>query len=739
MENGENRRPWREKKLSWIYFIDQIKKDADFIYDEIDGNVYMFDCETARLSIWSEKWNAFTDVGVKNFLEQAKRVSGDKISEVSKGTRIFYKGIELQSKCVEKDTELLEFIDIKGELERSHINISRRGFTEKGEVYFEQQLYPGLLNSVRTVLRHLEKRAKENTEGNIHAKISRIVKKKCEEIVDGKDISVEALAIKKEELVALLVSVAVLSYFAMRDEWDILEKLDNRCGEKRIWHLIVEDINRILSESGNEKLVEELANLTSFFNIKAYDEKRKEHIERGFRDNRFNFTQIFLNNYHWAVIQIRRDFSKSWFSYLILLNGEEEGGFHKLISLPRTKKEENELEEWGKKICNTLGFVNDIGNSEQQFILNWMLKNIPTIGIFSNESGNIRVNVLYNRIYPSIYMNKNFKCLIVKRVLERAKKDGILRFSTITWQNREYISCVELPFAIYFIKRGYLSSNSYYKSIIPFDGELLQRWASILEEGEFLELKKKIEVLWDGMNVRQYFSKLSRDDGKDTEDIRQFLQNSDTDEVYFLITEIFDVILDKIADNGFKPKETFDSLLEPDEERVASWEKLYHDFARVHLLEMKADNQEEFETKQEIQSLMKSIKDNPGLSSLCSAWLYFSLYREDVFASKSEVRKFHKKYLEEHPEAKQKEEKMLQYLKSRLRYDVMEESIRENVTAYKEEWIDLIIELETRPVRQFQEERVNRERYFTSRLKAGYSEWLNTQASVKEEYKREDG
>ena len=77
-------------------------------------------------------------------------------------------------------------------------------------------------------------------------------------------------------------------------------------------------------------------------------------------------------------------------------------------------------------------------------MLNWILKNVPTVALFSDSSGNSRLNVLSSSINPSIYMNKNFKYLIINRILEKARKETSKRFSTMTWQGMEYLSCPNL-------------------------------------------------------------------------------------------------------------------------------------------------------------------------------------------------------------------------------------------------------------------------------------------------------
>ncbi len=154
MENIDFDRPWKNDKRSWIYYKDKIeekieqsngekvKRNPNIICEEVDGNMFLLDCETARLSIWSREWETFTDVGVSALINQVEQNGAWDSREVFKETKIYYKGIELQNNYIVVDAGILEFIDIKGELERKYININRQGFTEEGQQFFEEQLPP---------------------------------------------------------------------------------------------------------------------------------------------------------------------------------------------------------------------------------------------------------------------------------------------------------------------------------------------------------------------------------------------------------------------------------------------------------------------------------------------------------------------------------------------------------------------------------------------------------------------
>ena len=277
----EEKRPWREEKRSWILYKDKMQEIEDIILDEVDGNTYIFDCSSARLSIWSEKWQAFADIGVSRFLKQEEERKAGGETEVYRGTKIFYKGIEIQKKYREIDAELIEFIDIKGELSRNLINLSRGGFTREGENYLEKQLYPGLLAGVHRVLRHLEE-----TDG-FALKVKQNMKKKCENLQlayekKGKsEQKTDSYYREQRKFIAYVVSVSVLSYYAGRTEWRLEEVLDqSSVTETNSWEEVIQYINKELLEPNMGKILEELSCMTNFFDLTVFAEKNEKIIYR---------------------------------------------------------------------------------------------------------------------------------------------------------------------------------------------------------------------------------------------------------------------------------------------------------------------------------------------------------------------------------------------------------------------------------------------------------------------------
>ena len=52
----------------------------------------------------------------------------------------------------------------------------------------------------------------------------------------------------------------------------------------------------------------------------------------------------------------------------------------------------------------------------QQYILKWLLKYIPTVALFMNETGNTRINIIHGQSFPIIYVNDNYKMFTAQRM-----------------------------------------------------------------------------------------------------------------------------------------------------------------------------------------------------------------------------------------------------------------------------------------------------------------------------------
>lgn len=737
----DERRGWKREKRSWIFYEEEIASNPNIESGTIEGNIFILDCETARLSIWSEKWNTFIEVGINSLLK--KENFERKIGKITAATDItvFYKGIKLHKRSVKGDAGILEVIDIKGELQKDYINISRGSFTKKGEQFFEGELYPGLLEAVRKVLKGLARCTpkREDASGieNFDEKIVRVIREKCGDFLSASKIEErrerekERARIRKE-LISLIVSVSVLAYFARRDEWNITEKLSLEEDKEDIWVGLIAKIDEILSEQKNESIANELSKTTKFFNIKVYGEDTRESINDASHatfKNKYRFTQLFLNTNHWAILQTRKDMFSSWMSYLILLGEDGKSvEFQKLITFPHSEQDSVLLEQWGQKLCRNNDRKEDQEDSTQQFLLNWMLQNIPTVGMFCNADGNIRVNVLSSRIYPSIFLNKNFKYLILERIMERAEKEGIQRFSTITWQGREYLGCKDLPFNISFVKRGYPSDWSYHKCIVPFDGTLLQKCHEVILEESETEIK--IKRLLERMDIHNYLMELETSEVEAHADIRAFLREMDReDQLLNLTIAISEVLLAQMSEQNFEPKYSIKDLLGEYYEDLMLGIEIYTEFVRLAMKPSQKSREQERQKEQkageeqieELQqtSILENELQGEKFSMLCSAWLYFCRMPEMVLQMTSRVEMLYKGEVEskkKRPIYEKKREKLVDYLMDCIPYRLEREQVKHYVELYEAEILELCLEMERKKLRQYLEEFQINNHYVFQRL-----------------------
>lgn len=685
MGSVDSDRPWREEKRSWIFYKDKIeekieqedgkkaKRNPNIICDEVDGNMFLLDCDTARLSIWSREWQTFTDVGVSALIGQVDRNGAWDSREIFKETKIYYKGIELQNKCIGVDAGILEFIDIKGELDRKYININRNGFTEQGEQFFEEQLYPGLLEAIHKVLQYLEKT--EHLD-----RFCEIVEKACKEDID------------RHQLIHLVVSVTVLAYYAMREEWNLSEKLKGAERHKENgWAELLGKLNEILSR--NEVLLADLRKKTRFFYI---DTCTMEESPKGQRNGTkqqqdFNFLQIFLPENHWAIVQERKDDYGSWIDYLVLIEGGKEHfrsqEYQKIVSVPHLEEDDERLEIWGKRLCTVRSSYLSRGDSGQQLILNWLLKNVPTVGLFANEEGNIRVNVLANKVFPSIYMNENFKFLLLRRMMDQAEEKGSQRFSTIVWQRREQLACRKLPFSIYFIKRGYLSGYTYHKAVVPFDGELWKKWKKVLDKKE--GKNGKMEALFcilDAMNIEGVLGR--REYCEDS--LKYYLQKKSSGELMNIASKVLDDVLRGILSQELKMDFSVEEILRRSSEIIRQWSQIYYNAVSQYI-----GNQSKALGSETIglDGSGSDAKELPGFPELCTMWVYCYQKPDEILATVCEVNRIYEEYISA-DEYKKREKIMIDYLTDRLYFEAKKEVVQESVESYKEELLKVMQRME---------------------------------------------
>ena len=356
-------------------------------------------------------------------------------------TRIYLKGIFIQSHSMYQDSELLELIDIKGgKIEKAHIAINRNEFTKEGIDYLEKKIYPALIVSAKAVLVELNEREnRENVEMPFYERIMKSVKAKtllCETARER----IETLKLDLEETV---LSAVGLSYFLR-----VLGKEKEIFCEKRgdaedcKWDSLLNEIvklrweSTVRSDSKEEKNILEEAfdryindGIMHKMKVFYFDEVKRN----GFvgPEKWMDYASLLLERRKVAIISMRLNEHSKWFHVPMVISEEEKNNYHDVSREAEpdspyaifqkksgTWREEiatlKKLETWADRIFIWIKGIEDIQSlheeygtdSDIQYTLNYMLENIPTIALYANRDGNVRINVLSAEQKESIFFNK---------------------------------------------------------------------------------------------------------------------------------------------------------------------------------------------------------------------------------------------------------------------------------------------------------------------------------------------
>ena len=699
-EEINERRPWDRDKRSWIYYTEDIKQDKTMIYGETDSNIYYFDLETAQLSIWSGEWKTFIDFGISRLQGQMNYHSNPEGDQPER-MRILYKGIEFHSDYDASDAEFLEFIDIKDDLERKYVNINRKGFTEEGERYFKEILYPGLMRAVREVLQDLggQNKTGSATEGEtFNSRVIKTIKEKCESFY--KDNKFIKNSEKEAKLLSFIVSVCVIAYFSMRDEWDIMENMGLEKYRNPLWKKLIEGINRLLNQPENKELLYDFSKLSYFFNLQVYGgADYQPRLDKNERWRRPNIIDIFTEGKHWGIISCRRFQSDVWVSQLVALGDidVDKQSFELLTKINRTAHEESFIESWGTAKCDISGEpiverLLGVESLRSQVLTTWLLKNVPSIAAFCNDDGSVIFNVLSSRVYPSIFLNKNYKYEIFWRIMEEADKKDFQRFSTIIWQRRETVGCRRLPFSIYFVKFGFFPEYAYYKGIIPQEGKVLKCWGAYLKSGSFAQRQQMLFELASQMNIVECLNKKVLRNLAESDTRFRLIYREESANIAMEIASIFaDLIVSSIRPEKVRKLERFLVWMHKKQDYYGYWLEIYRDVAYIYYSSIRRIVLDDRMTSAE--TFWDKWKGHDAFDSLCDAWIYCTVGRSELFGNEWFIELYERS---KSVDSDKKMDRILAYLVERQTFSMNEDTLELSMKEYEREFIELAQGIGTR-------------------------------------------
>lgn len=522
----------QEKNVSWLFKAIQPKEkntvpadDQNLIIVDIKSGIGALDCEHAKLYIWNSELGVFARFGGGRMLSADSSVLRIRDAETQnkRKTQIYLKGILVDSHCMYQDSELLELIDIKGgKIGKAHIAINRNEFTKEGIDYIEQQIYPALIASAKEALVELNERENriENSESKSKPEITPFYEKIMESIRRKTALceyagyrAKEKVERYKADLEETVLSAIGLSYFIRvlgREKKMFCEKTGQE--DKCRWDTLLDRIvdfrwKNESSISVNLDDGESVAINSSVFDnyistgmmhkmpVFSYEEVKRN----GFRGSakQMDYASLLLEKNKVAVISMRNNEHSKWFHVPLLIEVNRFGVFQKKTETWEDEKVTlEELERWADGILGWLPTAEHIQilqeaygiDSDIQYTLDYMIGNIPTIAVYANKIGNVRVNVLCAEQNCGIFFNKNMKRIILNKVNYLYKQYHAKRFVTNVWRSYECITLETVPSSVCTANGAFFAKHQTKKMLLPILGENMQKLLNWREQEFFKEI-----------------------------------------------------------------------------------------------------------------------------------------------------------------------------------------------------------------------------------------------------------
>lgn len=455
-------------------------------FEKID---YMIDCDSIKLYMCDHGCSdVYARFGADRLLGMWKQAGIYVQDEKDNGTKIYYKGIYVESREWKRDANLLEYIDIKEKIERKYLKINRCEFTAEGQLYLDDQIYPHILDMARKVL----------GQGNCAKAIQKIIER-----LDILEEKTQKGKLENEIRGAILASAGLAVFAQIRNKANYVSEDESVIANK--WNEILLHISEIVKKGKKKRKNAVLSKHwtdSTMFNIQCYKaNQRSKFVPNPKRNNKLDIAHILNSNNKYAIMSVRRSRNRSWKEFLIDItpkgNGQDEGTSSSnpvkneedifiIISQLETEhswEDRKELlkkaEEWGKdllgkcKVIAEADIQTDDKTGKWDKILKWLLGNMPSVALFFSEDSNLRINILGLEYSDTIYLNQYVRQGIWEKMWEIYKERGIERFSTIVPCGYSALEICDRERSVYYVKRGFFLYMERPYVINPFVGGIL--------------------------------------------------------------------------------------------------------------------------------------------------------------------------------------------------------------------------------------------------------------------------
>ena len=626
------------------------QNSEDKVHRTKDGDLYYLDSETAKVYIWDAEYKAYACLGSGRVQEMSQYYSGLQERKTSvnekpdKGIIIYYKGVsiafseELQENLKESDennfngdANLIEYIDFKDTLEKDYLYLNRNGLTEKGFDYLKR-VYCDLLRLFRRALRYFStgddslreiKANRNNEEKKAKPEVNKIINEiegwmpeectNCNKFIDikeyickVKDCSLNDMHEIMDEWVDLskkqrqyIISVTALAYFSKLKERDnYVQNIDDT---EKTWDKVLDKAKLFVCTMKHATLdgmaLSEEKNIwlrSKLFNLEIYQTEAWHIINRS--SESLSILDLVHSSNKLAIRSIKEANNSTWTKQLILLrNGEQEilkDAIQKLRVSNGSREAQESIDRIEKEYYDHLyivdpEFATSQNSKKEQAILSWILDNVPTMAVFSNEKDTVKINVLDNEMNGSVYLNRNMKTATLKRLLKTYKNSErkIKRFSMDTWSGYHKLAVPIKDRRIHHVKKRRISNILNSKMIIPLTGKEMEEFVAECKNRIEKDMKFFEELIGIKEGIILELNTLCEEEKENIDGVFCFNLQFWKEIKYMLQKNV-----EGVSEEKFKSmEEEFEKINEDDKKKIAKY-----------LLERNKDNSENITDKESI-------------------------------------------------------------------------------------------------------------------------------------------
>lgn len=471
----------QENEVTWIYGKNETKKK----FQTAKNCKYLFDMEKGCLKIADKDNNIYACVSPERIINERNYYHDSEKRPKYLATRIYYKGVyvtksELDQELeLDLDMDLLEYIDIKGSLDRKYLALNRSEFTEEGKAYIRDELYLQVLDYIHEAIndytdsgkiKELEEWLKE-------------VNKKKGQFGPNEDNDIFRRYLFLAGIVAFRYTKSHNTYLTHVEE-------EKQWERNKSWNEILKLLSEYIQyEVKNNRLKTAHWSHSTFFQLNVY-KIEGDSLSHGM--TRENLADIVNTNNKYIIISCRDRVYRQWSEVLVkLVDGDKIKEKVMELKTQSNPEKQNELtsqiEAYFERIGDAVRNMGDslftdrrnsVYNSEREILL-WILENIPSLAIYSNRDQTLRINVLDCEQTDSVYISRQLKLAIYHRMADLYRKEGVQRFSTVAHTSFCQLGIDGNYPGVRFLKRGKFGKAGRRHVIIPLTGEsmgALEQW-----------------------------------------------------------------------------------------------------------------------------------------------------------------------------------------------------------------------------------------------------------------------